>query len=291
MISRRHLKNIVRLFNPELLGGLSRKELAEYQKYLVNVRSVVFTIGFSKSGSSFTSYLLTAHPNIVMSNEANVIKRYLNQEIVTRESFLCQMIKADMTRKHKKYSKYVLDEYGHCHYNRIEVIGDKSSSENTKSFSETSSNLEEIQEMIGLPVLFIFNVRNPYDMTTSLLTTVPRFCIKGWHENAQQHIEEVVSIIEELSEKNKSLLEQIPAHRVFISRHETLIDNPKAQLIKICDFLNVDKPDDYLSVCASVTYKSPNKCRDRIDWPEEFKRRVEKLTKNYEFFSGYTWEA
>ena len=276
---------------PELLGELSREELAKYEKYLVNVRSVVFTIGFSKSGSSFTGHLLTAHPNIVITNEVNVIKDYLNQEIVTRESFLCQIIKKAMTGERRKYRQYALDKYERRHFNRIEVIGDKSSSKNTRSLSESSSNLEKIQEMIGLPVLFILNVRNPYDMISSLLTTVPRFRIKGWYDNAQRHMEEVVSNIEELSEKNKKLIEQIPAHRVFISRYETLIDNPKTQLTKICDFLNVDKPDDYLSVCASVTYKVPNKRRDRIDWHEEFKRRVEKLIKNYEFFSGYTWEA
>ena len=288
MMRIRYLENVVKLFKTSKPSKyLSKEELAEYQKYLANVRNVVFTIGFNRSGSSLIGDLLTAHPNIVMSNEANVIDDYFNQKIVTRESFLCQMIKADMERVRKNY---VADQYQGCYDNRIEIIGDKHSSVNTRLFSEEDSNIEKIQEMIGLPVLFIFNVRNPYDMASSALTTVPQFRLAAWHEEAHKYMKRAVSYIEKWSERNKRLMEQIPAHHVFISRHETFVDNPKEQLRKICDFLSVAKTEDYLSACTAATHKVPNKSRDRIDWPEEFKGRVEELIGNYEFFSGYTWE-
>ena len=288
MMRIRYLENVAKLFKLKPPKELSRKELAEYQKYLANVRNVVFTIGFNRSGSSFISDMLTAHPNIVISDEASVISDYFKQEIVTRESFLCRIIKVDKERVRKNY---VANQYQGRYDNRIEIIGDKNSSLNTRFLSEEDSNLEKIQEMIGLPILFIFNVRNPYDMASSSLTTVPEFRLAAWHESARQYMEKSVSYIEEWSERNKRLMEQIPAHHVFISRHETFVANPKEQLMKICDFLSVDKPEDYLSACASVTHKVPNKSRDRIDWPEAYKAQVAAAIEEYDFLSGYSWDS
>jgi hypothetical protein len=72
--------------------------------------------------------------------------------------------------------------------------------------------------------------------------------------------------------------------------HESFIENPKDYLIKICNFLGVDSPSDYLKGCAELVDKSPHKSRYGAEWTPELIDLVRKNMEPYPFFSRYSYE-
>ena len=260
----------------------SETELSQYQKYLKNVRGAVFTVGFNRSGSSLIGDLLSAHPNIVMDNESGIIRKYVNGEFTSRESLLSFIIKHDMDRAYKK--NYIVGQYQHHYDGNIEIIGDKHSPNNTVFLTKTESNtLEELEKFIKLPIKLLFNVRNPYDMVASMVNSIP-----DWRQSQSEKIKQAIAFFKHRSADNMKLIRQVSADRIFMIRLEDFIASPKRMLSDICDFLGVAKTSEYLSDCATATYKVPKRSRDTLDWDEEHQKKIDALIEKYEFFNGYS---
>ena len=263
----------------------SEAELSQYQKYIKNIRKAVFTVGFNRSGSSLTGCLLNAHPNIVMSNESRVIKRYVNEEFTSRESLLSFIIEHNMNRGNNR--NYVVGQQQQHHDYNIEVVGDKHSPHNTVFLTKTESNtLEELEKFIQLPIKLLFNIRNPYDMVASMVNSIP-----DWRQSQSEKIKRAISFFTRRSADNMKLINQVSADRIFMIRLEDFIAAPERMLSDICDFLSVAKTSEYLSNCAAVMYKVPKRTRDTLDWDEEHQKKIDALIEKYEFFSGYSWDT
>ena len=257
---------------------LTNKELSEYQKYTTHVRELVFTVGFNRSGSSLIGDLLDGHPNIVMANEAGALRHYTQGEIISRESLLAFIIKNSMNKKRKYFIA------GQNCYDSVEAIGDKHSPNNTFALMKEDFNtLEKVDKFVGLPIKFLFTVRNPYDMISSMIIKV-----HGYSINEAKSFKKAISYFTKCSIKNLELIKQVPPNRIFMIRHEDFIATPRKMLKDICDFLGVAQAPDYLSDCTEVVYKIPNRSRDRLDWDEESERKVDALIEKYEFFNGYS---
>ena len=266
----------------KISAPLTERELSQY---LAKVRGVVFSVGFNRSGSSLIGDLITAHPNIVMSNEARVIGRYAEGEFNTRESLFSFIIKKNMAKGIRK--NFVAGQYQDRYDTDIEIIGDKHSPNNTMQLAKEGFNtLAKLKEFIKLPIKFIFTVRNPYDMVSSMVTNIP-----DWHLTSDEKIEEAILYFKKISKKNMALITQVPANQIFTVRHEAMVAAPEKMLADICDFLGVVKTPDYLSDCAAVTYKVPNKSRDRLNWDLKSREKIDTLIEEYAFFSGYSWDV
>ena len=95
----------------------------------------------------------------------------------------------------------------------------------------------------------------------------------------------------EICGQNKGLLEQIDSQDIFYARHEDMLANPRSQLAKICDFLQVSASPDYLDDCTFVVDKELHKSRLKHDWTKDEKQTIESLIEKYDFFSGYSWDT
>ena len=257
---------------------LSNKELSKYKKYTTHVRELAFTVGFNRSGSSLIGDLLDGHPNIVMANEAGVLRKYRQGEITSREALFASIIKNSMNKSRKNFIA------GQNCYDSVEVIGDKHSPNNTLALIKEGFNtLEKLDKLVKLPIKFLFTIRNPYDMIASMINTIP-----DWNNSQDEKLEQTFLFFENHSKNNLKLIKQVPADQIFMIRHEKFIASPKKMLSDICDFLDVVKTPEYLADCASATYKIPNRSRDTLDWDEESERKVDALIEKYEFFNGYS---
>ena len=287
---------------------LTGEELSKYQKYIANVQELVFTVGFNRSGSSLIGDLLDGHPNIVIANEAGVIRKYIQGKITSRESLLALIIKNSMNKARKNFIA------GQNCYDSATVIGDKHSPNNTLALMEEGFNtLEKLNKLVKLPIKFLFTVRNPYDMISSMIIKVYDCSI-----NEAESFEKAISYFTKCSKKNLELIKQVPSDKIFMIRHEDLVASPEKMLRDICDFLDVSQipghpsgrvaasskkmlkaicdfgsgaqASDYLSDCVKAIYKMPNKSRDSLDWDAEHKTQVDALIEKYEFFNGYNWD-
>lgn len=74
-------------------------------------------------------------------------------------------------------------------------------------------------------------------------------------------------------------------------RLEDFIAEPGATLARICRFLDLDAPEDYLRDCASIVYDSPNKSRHKAAWTSEQIDAVARRMEAFPFFAGYSFES
>ncbi|MCI0714508.1 MAG: sulfotransferase, partial [Chloroflexi bacterium] len=72
--------------------------------------------------------------------------------------------------------------------------------------------------------------------------------------------------------------------------HEDLIQSPRETIIRLCNFLTLPVPDDYVNACASIIQSSPNQSRHEIEWPAEEIARVSQQIARYDFLQDYSFE-
>ena len=68
-----------------------------------------------------------------------------------------------------------------------------------------------------------------------------------------------------------------------------LVRDPKSILTKICTFLEVDCPPDYLQACSAKVFKSVYKSRKLVVWPQRLQFMVQKMIETYSFFHRYSF--
>ncbi len=274
------------------------------------IRIMVLTIGFPRSGSSLLSYLLTAHPDIVIADEPTVsyapmqyigILKEINKrkrpdkDILYKADILKMfdyILSVDYTRSQyssqpnetnavilrgKRYERYIhVPNQYQGSFKSLKVIGIKHSRQNVEVLSKGKilENLKQKLQKTGIILKFIFTVRNPYDMIATAVRT-----------NADDRKKFI-----NFCEGNIKILKQVNAAEVFIAKHEDMVENPQRQLTKLCEFLQVSIPSGYLEDCVSQVVREPYRSRLELDWTEDQKIEVDSLIKKYDFFSGYGWD-
>ena len=62
---------------------------------------------------------------------------------------------------------------------------------------------------------------------------------------------------------------------------EDVVKDARRQLLRMCEFLQVDCPESYLQACGSKVYKSVSRTRDLVYWPPEIRAQVEQNIEKY----------
>ncbi len=275
-----------------------------------HIRVMVLTIGFPRSGSSLLGYLLTAHPDMVIADEPTVsyepmqytgVLKDINQKKRPDKDILYKadirkmfdyILSVDYTRRQrssrrdetdvvilrgKRYKRYIhVPNQYQGSFRSLEVIGIKHSRQNVEVLSKGKilENLKGKLQKMGITLKFIFTVRNPYDMIATAVRT-----------NADDR-KKIINFCKD----NVKILKQVDAEEVFIAKHEDMVENPKQQLTKLCDFLQVSISSSYLEDCVSQVVKEPYRSRFELDWTENQKTELSALIRKYDFFSGYSWD-
>ena len=306
---------------------LIQPKKALWEKSFDDVRLMLLTIGFPGSGSSLVGYCLTAHPSVVMADEPLVYKLgeplaiYINNinGIELKETdclysadlnkIFNVVLSVDYVRwlvaekrepskennnilfaKGSRKSRYipVANQY-QGRFQTLKVLGIKRSQFNVKGLLNEST-LTTFQKRLkerDICLKFILMVRNPYDM----IGTKTRKLNKNKDCTQKLITTKAISFIKELSEQNMKFLKLIDPTDIFVSKHEEMVADPRLQLTKICEFIQMPVSPDYLDSCASCVYKEPRKRRSEFDWTPKQKQEVASLIEKYDFFSGYDWEA
>lgn len=286
-------------------------------EYFNNVHTMALTIGFPRSGSSLVGYLLTAHPHIVMAHEPKGNIPYDIADIVLlmdcilytdqmrfRKAKEAQNTKADNSvslpsgdikpRTFYAKNRYVfVPNQWQNRYKSLEVIGIKQSLSITVSLLKEGVliKLKENVNRKNIDLKFIFTIRNPYDMiATAIINWANKRGITKQSDKQKMLGSNIRKYLNQC-EKNTKLLSRINPQSVFKNRHEDMVASPVKQLTKLCRFLEVSAPPDYLDDCASTVYNKPRKSRYELDWTEEQKEEVAEMISRYDFLSGYDWSS
>ena len=276
----------------------------------------LFFTGYPRSGHSIIGSFLDAHPNIVLSYAYFLFRKLLGMDgninalIQNKTSFFNTIYRKShhyslVSMKAKKgYSLDVPGLWGGKFDGQLKVIGDKSALPTTKGYSESSpayfkKRYDFLQRSLGIPLVGIHVVRNPFDMiSTALLYDNLGMSWKSedkgkWSSRNQYRNDvKLQAKIDFFFDKAKSVKEMVPycKMKVLDVHSEDVVKDPKKELKRICEFLEVDCSEEYLQKCEDKCFREVSRTRDKVFWPLHLRKKVEENIAIFPFFRGYTFE-
>jgi hypothetical protein len=268
--------------NPNILNYIkSFLGALKYTKYWGNsVKKYCMFIGCGRTGHSLIGSLIDAHPDMVMSDELDVL-RFIQRGYSKNQIYYMLVKQAKKQAREQREVGgyfYAVPHQWQGKFRKIKVIGDKAAAPTTATLQANPYLFDLLSEKIDTQIKFLHITRNPYDVIST-------FTIK---ENV-----DLITAIELyflVCKAVQQLKEKIDKKDIFELSHESFINNPKKYLGEICNYLGVNIYDDYLRNCASIVYKSPHQSRHKIEWSDREFALVQKNIDKYSFLSNYSFE-
>ncbi len=239
----------------------------------------VMFVGYPRSGHTLVGAQMTAHKNMVISNELHALK-YV--QLGYRRDQLLEMI----YQKDRQFVSFDCQDGNYKHqvpnqwqgkYQKLTVIGDKKGAGSSQALLRKPELLDRLKRTVKLPVRMIHVVRNPYD-------TISRIKLVSGRELSWS-----INRFFKMCCGTAATLKANP-HDVLTLRHEDYVANPKDQLARICRFVGVETTPEYLDDCASVVNRSPRLARSELNWTPELVQHVQQMIQKHEFLAGYHFE-
>ena len=284
-----------------------------------SVKLFVLFVGYPRSGHSIIGSLLDAHPNVVMAHQFNVLNwiRKAKLDFLKSQLFneLFRNSYNNRGRSHNKkgYNLTVDNSWQGSYRDRIDVIGDKSGGSNSKLYSEWPElflqQYKKLQEVISIPIRFIYCVRNPYDIISTMALYHSKIYktpnSTGPHISRLQNgtlVHETYkndTMLSKLIEKQlgfaDAVLELSPAlidrHSLLEVHNHELVSHPEQTILKLCQFLEISCSSNYVKLCASKVFPELSRTRFTVDWPEEAKKMLQDQIQKYPFFRQYSYNS
>jgi hypothetical protein len=251
------------------------------------IKSYCLFVGHARSGHSIIGALLDAHPNAIISDEADTLK-YVSTGFSRDQiySILLAKSKKQVRKKREKKGRdvkqysYMVPGQWQGTFDNLNVIGDTKAGISTRRLAKNYLLLDRLKNIIGNADLKIIHVvRNPYD-------NISTFMIRGG-----KTFDEAIERYFENCEIMMNLRKRINGIKLHMVKHEDIIEQPKVCLEGMCRFLGLPTTSEYLNSCSNIIYNNPAKSRYKIKWTRERVDRVQKNIDTYEFLKGYSYET
>jgi hypothetical protein len=252
-----------------------------------DIKTYCMFVGYARSGHSIIGALLDAHPNVILPDEADVL-RYLSAGFSREQIYHILLAKSQRQamkgrtkqgREGQSYS-YLIPGQWQGRFEQLQVIGDSTAGISTQRLAESPELLPRLQHIMkDVHVKLIHVVRNPYDNISTM-------CIRGGR-SFESTIERYFTNCETIVDLRK----QINDSDILVVRHEEFLSHPEGCLGEVCRFLGIEPTYDYLRACASILYTSPAKSRHKVQWNSETIDMVEHRIHQFDFLRGYSYDS
>ena len=292
---------------PISFSSLSGSTIEEVEKF-------VYFIGYGRSDHSIIASMLDAHPNIIIAHEYSVFEKQrtigaatFSKDFLFNElywnSYENAFCRDGWRNAGMDMNGYTLDMPGlwQGRFKQLQVIGDNAAGYTAMEYHNSPTDFIKLHSQflhtIGIPIRVIHVVRNPYDIIANELL----YMESGRGHGTKTNVSSDRKIFDLAALKLSVNRVLTKAEAVFSMSHalelavldiciEDFIQNPKAIMQKLCDFLAINCSQDYLQKCYSKAFKKISRTRDSVWWPGDLRRRVEKESKRYSFFRRYTFK-
>lgn len=299
------------------------------QDVIDRVKKFVFFVGHPRSGHSIVGSFMDAHPHMVIAHEFMFFKQLSIKSVSLSSkadlfsalySYSVDDSKSGWRNEESDWKNYTLniESSWQGRYDRyISVIGDKSggvtSAAYTHSPEEFKAHYRQLEKAVGIPIKVIYCVRNPYDIVaTNTLYGMGRRTRNITQDQYVSSFKDKMSKLQgeefmkarfdderalerrviQLGNESKAVVEitnLVGPSNVLEIHNMDLVGNPKSILIKICTFLEVNCPPDYLQACSAKVFKSVYKSRELVVWPQRLQSMVQNIIEAYSFFHRYSF--
>lgn len=253
------------------------------------VRTYCMFVGYPKSGHSLIGSLLDAHPDMVIAHELDAL-RYLRAGFGREQ--LYRLIRENARRfseAGREWNNYSYEVPGQWQgrVRDLQVIGDKKGGHSTLCLDAHPELLQKLRKTVGVPVKFVYVVRNPYD---NISTISREGLFNPKHDGSRDLLRCAIENYFDRARAMRDFLRRVEVSDVHEMRHEAFVENPGRHVRELCGFLGLDAPEDYLRACASVVSESPTRSRQRVEWDEASIEDVRRRIGGFEFLRGYSYE-
>jgi len=240
-------------------------------------------IGFGRSGTTLTGQLLNAHPEVVVAYELDAVRWLRNGAnrdqlfslIIDRDRDYCEH---GMSAGDAGY-RYAIEGQWQGRFSQLRVIGDKEAAVTTSAFGTRPQFLDLLRTTVGVPIRCVCVIRNSFDTAMTM----------AFRNQGGDLVKGVAAFVER-AEQLARTRELLAPDELIDIRYESLLDDPKHELERLCAFIGVEPSPEYLDACAAIVYPSPKRTRDDLEWPPELKAAVEHAIATHSFISGYTFD-
>lgn len=256
------------------------------QEAFADVEKFCLFAGYARSGNSLVGALMDAHPEIIISHELDALGK-LTKGFNYRQIWAMILENSrKYVRKGRKWSgySYVVKKQYQGRFTNLRVIGDKKGSRTNQLLTERINLIERLKEEMPVPVRIIHVIRNPFDNIVARASkgydVRQEITPVGIRNNISRHFAQ--------ASVNQRIISESGCH-VLTIRYEELIANPRAVLIQICDFLELEASPAWLRACAAIVFEKPHKTRFDFDYPKEMIDEINQQMGMFPFFEGYSF--
>lgn len=282
---------------------------------MASVEKFLFFIGYGRSGHSIVASIMDAHPNVIIAHEYylfNKLARKHQKRLQTREDLFDELYHSSYSsalsgwRAARETSKgYNLNLNGtwQGQFERLKVIGDKTGGATAMVYHQSQELFKEIIKKLwllsGVPLYMVHVVRNPYDMVATVAlyqstkdpnhlksnaTVENKFNSTSYMELAANIVLSKVKAVQGISQSYKGIILLLEIHL------EDLIKTPTKEIHRMCHFLEVPCPPEYVTACQNKVYRHASRSRDLVVWPWEIKQQIEDAISKYKFLNRYSFQ-
>ena len=275
-----------------LLGWFKKRRYDRIEKFCC-------FIGYSRSGHTIVGSMLDAHPDIVISTEADVFnllnQGYRRNGMYFFLEFWSKFIARIMGNQWTGYDYRVPGWYQGAK-KEPKIIGDKKGSKSLKRIMAKPRLTSVLSKRAGIPVKYVHVVRNPFDNIATMHNRSPEVQnvsnTKTSTTGAKVYPQILKGKIDVYFRKAKGVRDLLETQDLDVLHihHEDLISKPKRTMKRLLKFLGLPVSKDYLAACAGIIFESPHKSRNSFEWPEDLKAKVEKKMQKIPFLADYKFE-
>ena len=281
------------------------------QSTVEGVEKFVVFVGYQRSGHTLIGSVMDAHPNMLISNTLFLLQscafRGVGERLFENKTHLFNTIYRDSyllskcgarngTNSSKGYSLEVNGQW-QGKFSQLRVVGEKSGGSTAQMLllDKGITCWKHFVDSIGIPIVAIHVVRNPYDMiaTESLyrLSKVKEMkasdLVFGKLRPGLSMLTEEAQRVFKQANSVERFSKKVPVVEIHI---EDYIKDPKSAVRKICNGLGLPCPADYVQECYNKAYGSVSRTRDLIEWEPEVIESIQTNMMKIPFFHGYTLE-
>jgi hypothetical protein len=263
------------------LGMLEQLQIRarDYARHFAGIESVCLFAGYPKSGHSLVGALLDAHPDMVVAHELDVL-RCLRAGL-SRELIFALMVETaaafHRAGHHWHGFDYSVEGQWQGRFRRLRVLGDKKGGGTSQQLLDAPELLDRLHATLELPVKFIHVTRHPLENIASIS--------RQFGTPLPQAAEHYFALAESVAR----LKGRVPAESLCEFRYEDFASAPRQHLIRLCGFLGLDGPEDYLEAAAGRV--RPPTPRAGIPWPPGLVPLIAERSAGYPFLAGYGFES
>jgi hypothetical protein len=247
-----------------------------HRRLFRQVRTYALFIGHGRSGSSLVGSLINAHRHALIAHELNALhfvkRRFPRLAFYWLHHFQDQAF----DRAGREWTGYDYRVAGQWQgrFDRLLVIGDKHAGGATRVLGQRPEILARLRRTVGVSVKMVHIVRNPLDNIATL------------HRRQDLSLPDAARHYWEHAATNERLLRDNPCDALTLHLEDVIAD-PGLELSRLCRFLDLDAPSDYLEACAAALFAAPRRTRDLIDWPPELLADTLRQSRRLSFLEPY----